>query len=183
MTAYASIPESSTIPAALPVGTALVTAVDADGGLRCVLDGQVVAVTPAMPMHYRAEPGDLLLVIGDADRARYWAIGVVQGRGACRLATAGDLELAAGGTLRLEAAQKIELESPCTRLRGARLELLADSLVTRAIDWLVQIRERLQLRARRRDVAIAEADLTRTGSTTHRSTGTVLIDGEQIHLG
>lgn len=172
---------TAAIPVTSCIGPALVTAIE-DGTVRCLLGDQVVTVAPAMPMQYRAEPGDVLLVAGDGQR--HWAIGVIQGRGACSLSTEGDLELrSTAGRVRIEAARGIDLDSPRTRLRGARIELIADSLLTQAIDWLAQVRDRLQLRARRRDTAIAETDVTTTGSTSHRSTGNVVIDGKQIHLG
>lgn len=165
------------------LGPAMVTAVEADGRCRCLVDDAVHVVTPAMPMHYRAAVGDVLLVVADAQRAACYAIGVIQGRGDATLATEGSIELRAGTALRLSAGAELSVDSPRTHVRGRRLELDADHLVTTAKDWMVRIRDLLKLSAKRRISEVDDADVTRSGSISTKAKGRVTIDGERIDIG
>jgi hypothetical protein len=173
----------ATLAAAGYLGPAMVTAVDPDGRCRCLLGDAIHPVVPAMPIQYRAVVGDVLLVVADANRSGCYAIGVIQGAGEARLATAGSLELSAGAALRLRSGAEIEIDSPRTRLRGRRLELEADHLVTTVKDWMARVRDLFKLSSKRRIAEIEEADVTRSGSISTKAQGRVAIDGERIDIG
>lgn len=166
------------------LGPALVLAVQEDGRLTVqpVRDatGPVVAA-PAMAVRYRAEPGDTVLVIGqDGD---WYVIGVLNGRGATVLSSAGDLTLeAVAGTVRVRAAA-IELQAPKVEVLAQHIARTARTIVDKAHDvsqWITGMLDR------RAGTSRLTVDGLHTVQAEHAMTlarKQVKIDGDAINLG
>jgi hypothetical protein len=164
------------------LGPAVVAAVDGERWLATI-NGALTTLTPAMPLRYQAQPGDVLLVAAPANRSAAYAIGVIHGQGACHVEAEGDLELRSrAGTVRIQ-GQAIETDARRTVLRSEQLELHARSVLTRATNWLCQLKDKFDLRAKRRSVRLDGLDETHAERVRTTATGPVAIDGSQVHLG
>ena len=114
------------------VGTAKVLACEPDGRPRVLVLGGACDTTIAdwaIPFHYEPQPGDLLLVLGH--NGRYWATGLVHGKGHSHLAFRGDTEIKAKGPLHLGGDGGVRLESPEVRIESELFETEATDTVQR----------------------------------------------------
>ena len=150
--------------------------------VRLDLDGIPVWATYALPYRYRAEPGDRLLVAGEADR--WYVIGILEGRGEVSLQAPGDLRLSAPrGAIDLTASEGV-------RIRGSRVELVAEKLevsARSAVERFGRLRQRvedaLELRARRMRTRVDETHRLVAHRIAHRARDVAKIDGRRVHLG
>jgi hypothetical protein len=123
------------LPGGVRVGMAEVLGLDPRGRPVVRLDdGRASEVTAewALPHRYVPAPGDLLWTVGRGPRL--WVIGVAHGRGRSELLFRGDLTLAAGRALRLQADRGLRLVGRVVSLRAGALELVAGALQERLGD-------------------------------------------------
>lgn len=145
------------------------------------LDGQPRRVTMAMPVRYRPLVGDVLLVVSGHDAC--YAIGVLHGGGAVELASAGDVTVRAGGTVRVQAGDGFDADAPRMRLTAGRLELAAHDLLATAQSFLQRIAGLLHLSAGRRHTQVEGSSVEHARQVVVKAQETVTIDGSTIHLG
>ncbi len=134
----------------------------------------------ALPGFYRPQPGDEVLV-AVADEA--YVIGVLAGHGRTVLDVPRDLELRAGGRVRLRGREGVSIEGREVAIGAQRLRVTVEELVERATRCARWVRGLFELRAGRVRAA-ADADWNvRATTLDERASGEVRIDGEKIRLG
>lgn len=142
--------------------------------------GELFLARLALTSPFQPEPDDVLLVLrGDPN----YAIGVLSRRGRARLSVPGDLELRAGGTLRLTGVVALELRSADVRVRADRFEVAARHAYERVIRSYRWVREAAQLSAGRVRTLVAGVSTLRARRIVEHAEEDVKIDGDQIHLG
>ncbi|MHC5038625.1 MAG: DUF3540 domain-containing protein [Planctomycetota bacterium] len=134
----------------------------------------------ALAIPYQPAVGDVVLVIGDDE---LYVIGVLSGRGISRLEVPGDLELSAGGSVRIQGGRGVSLNAPDVAVKAHRLEMTAERLLGRfgrVYEW---IRETLKTSAERIRTTVREGVSIRAGRIDAIADKDVKIDGRRIHLG
>lgn len=161
------------------LGPAKVTGFDGEHVLLESPSGELKAQL-ALAYPYRPEPGDVVLVIGEEEA---WVIGVLSGRGVSRLQTPGDLEIEAGGEVRISARKGVSVDAPEVALRASKMELAAERLFTRCADayhWVRGVSQWIVGRSR----TVADDTVTvRARRIVEFAEDDVKIDAKQIHLG
>lgn len=158
-------------------------------GPRFELDlpsGARVVAEQALSIPYRAQPGDVLLVIGreDPEGPRYYVIGVLSGRGSATLEVHGDLAIrAVGGALSLEADKGVRVGAPRFEVVARRVEVVADEIAQRCAKLWLHARERLTVLARAKDEVVEREATTQAAELTILAEKKVVVNGKQIHLG
>jgi len=148
--------------------------------LSVALPDRTVTAVPALGYPYVAEPGDIVLVAGAQD---VYVIGVLKGRGRSLLQVPGDLEIRAGGRLRLVSPEQLDIASRRITLRSDRLETCVRRTIERISECYRWVSGLFQIVAgRTRTVVEGDATL-HAGRIVEKSTSDVNIDGEQIRLG
>lgn len=156
--------------------------------VRGLKDGKVLLAMPdgsgeaelALAYPYSPCRGDVVLVCGTTD---LYVIGVLRAQGVTRIDIPGDVVIGAGGKLRLQAGQAVEIESPRVGLRADRFEILAHSLFERVTDAYRWARGVVQTTAGRiRSVVSGTASL-QAERIVEIASKDVHIDGERINLG
>lgn len=137
-------------------------------------NGSEAQVTPAFCAPYQAQPGDRLLIIGEADSTTY-AIGVLAQQSPVRWHFPADADLVTEGCLRLR-GREVSIEA-------GRLRLNARQILARAVRWYRWVSDCVQDRLHRRHSHIDEDDCLQAGRLDWRARGAVDIDGERINLG
>jgi len=163
------------------VGPATVTALRKTGIVLATAAGEAVAQS-ALTLPYEPAVGDVVLAVVAEDGAAY-IIGVLSGRGRRSWSVAGDLDLRASGTVRIQGDQGICLTSPNVSVRADKVETLARTLFERTITCYRWVKDTLQTHAgRTRTVVEGNATLSaaRIVETAEKE---VKIDGSEVHLG
>ena len=136
----------------------------------------------AFAFPYEPSIGDELLVIGKANK--YYAIGVLSAHGEMALRFMGDVRLqAVGGKLELEGDRGVRVRGESVELVAKTLKSMADSIVERANDAYRRIRGTLDVHAGEKRELIEGTCATRAETVNTVTSGTVTINGKQIHLG
>jgi uncharacterized protein DUF3540 len=151
------------------------------GVVEVALDGGVREATVALAYDYEPAAGDTVLTIADGDGC--WIIGVLAGSGRRTVTAAGDLELRAGGKLRISADEGVEIEGPRLDVRVGALTSFARA-VTQRFDSLKQhVAELLSVQAGSMHTTVDRASFVRAESATIVTKENVNINGKAIHLG
>jgi hypothetical protein len=136
--------------------------------------------TLALAAPYSPLPGDIVLVIGNAE---YFVIGVIKGRNRVSLEAPGDLLLKAGGRIRLVGEQAIELTSPRMNIRTDRLETVAQAVFQRFVNSYTWVRGLAQLTTGRLRSMVEHTSFLSAERIIEQAQKDVSIDGEKIRLG
>lgn len=135
----------------------------------------------ALPVPYRPEVGDTVLVIAQAGTA--YVIGVLAGSGATTLSCPGDLVLEAAGSVRVRGGTGIELEAPEVRVHARVLRTVVECVRERLGSVFRVVRSALRTRAGEVREDVQGDHRTRAGRIFGKARKGVRIDGESIHLG
>jgi hypothetical protein len=144
-------------------------------------DGASLEAVVALAHDYEPAVGDTVLAIRQDDEA--WIIGVIHGRGPRRLHAVGDLELAAGGKLRLRAEGGVEIDGPRLDVKVGVLSTLARRATERFETLRQHVVELLSVQAGQSETTVDGACVTRAESATILTKEKVNINGKAIHLG
>jgi hypothetical protein len=161
------------------LGPATVAGFDGDELLLEGPDGPKRA-SLALAFPYRPEPGDVVLVIGDEES---WVIGVLQGKGLSRIEAPGDLEIAAGGEVRIVGREAVSVGGPRVALKADKMEITAGTLFTRCVGVFQWVRETLQTVAGRVRTVSEGTVSVRAERIVENAREDVRIDGKKIDLG
>jgi hypothetical protein len=136
----------------------------------------------ALAVGYEASVGDMVLVIGDRDRA--WVIGVLSSRGRASLTVTGDLDLRSlDGTVRVSGAKGVEIETPSLAMRAAKLSLVAESVVEHVVSLRQRVRELFSVHAGEQHTVVDGTSATQAGRASITTEEKVTINGKSIYLG
>ena len=113
-------------------------------GVR-LASGAVVSARIALAQAYDASVGDEVLVIGEA--GDHYVIGVLLAKAPAVLSVPGDLEIRAGGALRLTAGAEVEVSGREVAMRASKLSLLADAVTETFTTFRQRVREVLSVHA------------------------------------
>lgn len=143
--------------------------------------GAVVEATLALAFSYEPTAGDVLLVIGR--RGDFYGIGLLQGSGKTSLDFQGDVDLRAGGTLRISAGEGVEIESPRAELRTGKLEMVAGAVVQRFTSLYQRVSALFSMHAKDAHTVVEESHVTQAKSGVILTEEAMSINGKQINLG
>jgi hypothetical protein len=138
--------------------------------------------TPAMPYTYSAAPGDMLLVIGQADL--FYVIGVLSGAGQTVLRAQGDLDIdAPHGRIGIRAKDGVEVHASTVRFVADTWDAVLGSVRQRCKELWSQVTGVARFKSKRRESRVEGTDRVRAGRIVSTAERDVQIDGEKIHLG
>lgn len=164
------------------LGPATVVGAVSKGSIPVELpSGARVHVTPAFVTPYHPAQDDVLLVIGR--RGDHYALGVIHGTGRAELSFAGDVDLRAGGALRLSADGGVEIDAPRLEVRAGKIEMLAGAVVERFTSLYQRVSALFCLHAKDAHTVVEETSVTQAKSGVILTEETMSINGKQIHLG
>lgn len=176
-------PSASSATNATPpvrIGAAVVTDCEA-GRARVVFEGASLSARPALAFAYQLMPGDLVLIIVQAEDA--YIIGVLSGRGTTTLTVHADLALSAPhGRISLRAGNGIDLDAPQVAVRAQSIEMTATTLVQRVQTAFKTFTDLLHITAGRRQTRIDGVSMESTVRTYHRSEKETVLNGESINI-
>lgn len=145
-------------------------------------DGRLVEAELALAFGYAPAIGDTLLAIA-GDEGHY-VIGVISGRGRASLRVGGDLDIASEhGSLRLRAAQAIEVDAPEVTTRAQKVQTFATSVLERAGEWYRAVKDTLTLQAGTAHTIVEGTHHVRAGDHDLVAKNKVRVNGKAIHLG
>lgn len=148
-------------------------------------DGRRASATPALAFTYEPAVEDTVLVIartaeGEGD---HYVIGVIATTGRGVVSFPGDLEVRAGGRLRLAAGDEVEIAGREMRVNVGKLELVARA-VTQRFDTLKQrVTELLSVHAGTSQTVVDGTSHLRAKNASMLTEEKVTINGKAIHLG
>jgi hypothetical protein len=164
------------------LGPAEVLSVAPDGVEVRIESGAVVRAVIALAVGYEPEPGDLVLVIGDAGRA--WVIGVLSSSGKAALTFTGDVDLRSiDGTVRISGAKGVEMDTPSLTMRLGKLHTVAESVVEHVVSLRQRVKELLSVHAGEQHTIVDGATVQQSKSATIVTEEKVTINGKAIYLG
>jgi hypothetical protein len=143
--------------------------------------GRAVSAKLALAFPYAWRADDTVLVIGGP--AGHYVIGVLQGAGASVVDVPGDLELRAGGQLRLTAERGVCIEAPVVEMRSAKLNVLADAVVHTFTSLRQRVRELLSVQAGSTHTVVEQTAYSQAESVTMLTKDKMTLNGKAIHLG
>lgn len=161
------------------LGAARVTAVELPW-VQVELPARSVRARIALAVPYEPAVGDDVLVIGDD--AEHWVIGVIATSGRGALAFPGDLEVRAGGTLRLTGTQ-VEVRGEEVRVFAAKLKTFAESALETFGSVKQRVRDLLAVHAGEARTIVDGGAHTQADHATLLTKGKVGINGKAVHLG
>lgn len=157
-------------------------------------DGSCASATPALAFTYEPAVGDTVLVISsgrtspsgaDADGAwgEHYVIGVIATSGRGVLSFPGDLDVRAGGRLRLAGHDGVDIEGREMRVHVGKLEMVARA-VTQRFDALTQrVTDLLSVHAGASQTTVDGTSQLRAKNASMLTEEKVTINGKAIHLG
>jgi hypothetical protein len=179
MSSVAILPVQSS--AARSLGPAEVVSI-AQGSLGVRLaSGAVVPARIALAQAYDASVGDEVLVIGEA--GDHYVIGVLLAKAPAVLAVPGDLEIRAGGALRLTAGAEVEITGREVAMRASKLSVLADAVTETFTSLRQRVREVLSVHAGESHTIVEGSSFAQSKSATIQTEKKVSINGREIFLG
>ena len=144
--------------------------------------GEEVEAELALAFPYKPAVGDILLVIGDAER-RY-VIGVIEGKGELSLDFQGDVRLhSQNGELTLSGDKGVLVRGPVLDVVVESFSVLADKAVQKFTTLNQRVRELLTLRAGEAHTIVDETALQRAKKYAVVAEETASVNGKQILLG
>jgi Protein of unknown function (DUF3540) len=141
----------------------------------------VVPARVALAFLYQPNVGDTALIVGDA-RGHY-VIGILHGTGRTTLDLPGDVDLRAGGTLRLSAADAVEICAPRVHVETGSMRTLAGAVVERFQSLRQRVVELVSLHAGETHTVVEGAANAQSKSATILTEENVMINGREVHLG
>lgn len=174
---------SWSLPKGATLGQAYV--LEADSGetpLKVLLSsGAEVEAEWALPYRYLAQPGDVLLVVGRAER--HYVLNVLHGRGKSQLAIRGEgLLRAEGGQLRLKGDRGVKISGPNVTFRAQALTTLARAIHAKLDELNSRISGRSLERAGSSRRILDEDDWHSAGERTLVAADSVLFNGDLIRV-
>lgn len=164
------------------LGPAEVLAVAPDGVDVRLESGATARAVIALAVGYEAAVGDVVLVIGDVERA--WIIGVLSSTGKTSLAVTGDLDLRSlDGAVRISGAKGVEIETPTLAMRAAKVSLVAEAVVEHVVSLRQRVRELLSVHAGEQHTVVDGASSTQAERASIVTEQKVTINGKAIYLG
>ena len=143
--------------------------------------GAVVPARLALAFLYEVQPGDVVLVIGNAEG--HYVIGVLHGTGKAVMGFPGDVEVRAGGVLHLAGDKGVRVEAPEVDMRAGKLRILADAVSHTFTSLRQHVTDLLSSRAGRAHTVVDGASVSQSKSATLLTEEKVTINGKAIHLG
>jgi hypothetical protein len=144
--------------------------------------GGIARARMALGYPYEPAPGDMVLVIGDAEG--HYVIGVLYGTGRSVLELPGDVDLrAVNGVLRLSGDKGVEVAAPEVSMRTGRLQILAGAVVERFASLRQRVTELLSVQAGERQTIIDGSSHEQAKRATVLTEETMTINGKAIYLG
>lgn len=143
-------------------------------------DGARVQARVALAYGYQPAPGDVVLAIGNADG--FYVIGVLA-TACARMSFAGDVELSAGGKIRLRGEEGVAIEGPALDVNVGKLAVFARSVTERFHSLRQSVAELLSVRAGSTHTVVEGSSYTRARDATLLTKEKVSINGKAIHLG
>lgn len=164
---------------ATTVGPARVMAVRGDR-LEVLGPEGARTATLALATPYDPAVGDVVLVIGDED---CWVIGVLKAHRRAVLSVPGDLEIKAGGRVRIHGETAVELTGPTVTVRADRFETVAQAAFQRFMNSYSWVKGVLQTTTGRLRTLVDETATLQAGRIVEKAREDVSIDGQKIRLG
>ena len=161
-------------------GPARITAVRSETVFVATRTGEREAVL-ALALPYLPVAGDVALILEDDERA--YIIGILAGRGRTTLEVGGDLILRAAGTVRIQGARGIDLESPRLAFRADRIEASARVLFEHFVSCYRWVKDTVQTQAGRIRTNVEGSATMSAERILESAEKEVKIDARQIHLG
>lgn len=149
-------------------------------GVR-LASGALVTARIALAQAYDASVGDEVLVIGERDD--HYVIGVLLAKAPAVLAVPGDLEIRAGGALRLVANREVEIAGRDVSMRASKLSLLADAVTESFTTLRQRVRDVWSLHAGESHSVVDGTSFAQSKSATIQTEEKVSINGREIFLG
>lgn len=163
------------------LGPAEVSAVSAHAVTVRLPRGGAAEARLALAFPYDPRPRDEVLVIGTAEG--HYVIGVLCGTGPTALSFPADVELRAGGTLKLAADKGVSVEAPDVSVTAKRLHMLAAGVVQTFTSLRQRVTELLSTHAGESHTVVEGSMHTQSKSATILTEGKVAINGKEVHLG
>ncbi len=163
------------------LGPATLAAVDTLGVTLRLRDGTTTPATVALASPYQPTPGDTVLAIGSADG--FYVIGIIDAQAAAKMVFPGDVELSAGGSLRIHAVDEIELCGQNVTVRASKLEMAAREVVQRFDKLRQRVVDLLSVQAGTTHTVVEGSSYKQAQSATLLTQEKVSINGKTIHLG
>ena len=143
--------------------------------------GAEVTARIALAQPYDASEGDEVLVIGEA--GDHYVIGVLAARAPAVLSVPGDLEIRAGGALRLTAGTTVEVSGREVSMRASKLSLLADAVTESFTTLRQRVRDVLSVHAGESHTVVDGSSFAQSKSATIQTEKKISINGREIFLG
>jgi hypothetical protein len=143
--------------------------------------GRRVSARLALAFAYAARVDDTMLVIGGP--SGHYVIGVLSGAGVSVLEVPGDIELRAGGELRLAAERGVRVDAPVVEMRSAKLDVIADTVVHTFTSLRQRVRELLSIHAGSAHTVVEQTAYSQAENVTMLTKDKMTLNGKAIHLG
>lgn len=143
--------------------------------------GEVVTAKLALAFPYEAQPGDVVLVVGDG--SRHFVIGVIEGSGATTFELPGDVELRARGKLRLASDEAVAIDAPRVHIETGSLRVLAGAVVERFQSLRQRVVELVSSHVGESHTVVEGTQVTQAKASSLVTQEKVSINGREIHLG
>lgn len=174
------IPSREAEPAPTYLGPACVVGRSATRVEIELPDGLRVEAHVALAFTYEPELGDTVLVIAQRE---HYVIGVLATSGRGVISFSGDLEVRAGGRLRLAGHDGVDIEGRDLRMNVGKLEMVARA-VTQRFDTLKQrVTDLLSVHAGASHTTVDGTSHLRAKNAAVLTEEKVTINGKAIHLG
>jgi len=163
------------------IGPATVTGVDT-GRVEANVNGQIRQVGMTVGLRYEPDPGDVLLVAGQADR--WYAIGVIRGSGRMVFSAPGDLELRSQrGGVSVKGARGLHLSAPRITMTADSLRMIAERVTESLGSVQRRVRDAVKEHVGRYSLRVEGLHRIRGKRLVHQATEEVKLKGKRIHLG
>ena len=144
--------------------------------------GDVVDAQLAMALPYISVEGDVVLVTGRDER--HYVLGVLSGSGQTALHFRGDVDLRSiGGNVTIHADKGVKLQGDEVAIEARQMSVVADALVQRFNSVMQRVRGLFSSRVKQAQLIVDETAFSKAKSATLLTEESVVINGEQIHLG
>jgi hypothetical protein len=152
------------------------------GELRVrVPGGAEVRAEMALAFPYRPATGDVVLLIGRGEAC--YVIGVLRGSGETELSFPGDVNLRAGGKLRLSGAEGVAVEGRELSILVGAVKVVAESMVQKLASAYQRVTGLSSVRAGESHTVVDGASFSKAESAVMLTEGKMTLNGKQIHLG
>lgn len=144
-------------------------------------DGDERAAGLALPFGYQPRVGDVLLVLTAGKQS--WAIGTILATGPVRVESTSDVAIVAGGKLRLEGRESVDVAGRVVEIGAETLRTAARVAVERFDSLAQRVRGLLTVHAQDAQTLVDGDALQKSRNATVLTEETMTINGRQVHLG